>query len=48
MQINKIDFYLDWANNFLTTETMAENYKITKREVEKLIKEGREEFNQNK
>lgn len=36
-----IDFYLDYINDFLTTERMAEYYGITKTECTRLIIMGK-------
>ena len=35
------EFYLDWVNNYLTTEKMAEHYGLTSAAVETLIDLGR-------
>lgn len=36
-----IEFYLDWVNNFLTSESMAEHYSISREECIQLIDMGR-------
>ena len=36
-----IDFYLDYINDFLTTERMAEYYGITKTECSRLVIMGK-------
>jgi len=42
-----IDFYLDWVNNYLTTEKMASDYGLTERQVFNIIEVGRELHEQN-
>ena len=42
-----IDFYLDWVNNYLTTEKMASDYELTERHVFNIIEVGRELHEQN-
>lgn len=37
-----IDFYLDWVNNYLTVEKMAEHYSITEEQCSALIDTGRD------
>ena len=39
---NKEKVYLDWVNNFLTVDVMAEHYGVTRQQMKKLIKEGKE------
>lgn len=34
-------FYLDWSNNFLTVPALAEYYRVTVEQAEKLIEAGR-------
>ena len=41
---NKEDLYLIWLNDYLTTEQMSEDYKISKKKLEKLIDESRIEY----
>lgn len=41
MKIILIDFYLDWVNNFLTTEKMAAYYGITENHCKLLIETGK-------
>lgn len=36
------DIYLEYVNDFLTTEYMAEYYGISQKEMEDLISKGRE------
>lgn len=43
--INPYDFFLDWFNNFITTQGIAEHYNITEDEASDLITEGRELYN---
>lgn len=38
---NKEELYLIWLNDYLTTEQMARDYKMSKRKLEKLIDESR-------
>jgi|TARA_R110000868_G_C10596404_1_gene740052 hypothetical protein len=37
-----IEFYLDWVNNYLTVETMAEHHGLDVEHARTLIKIGRE------
>lgn len=41
MKQHLIDFYLDWTNNYLSTETMAEHYGLSIDHVRILIGLGR-------
>lgn len=36
-----IAFYLDWVNNFISTDSLAEHYGITQEEASFLINMGR-------
>lgn len=39
------EFYLEWWNNYLTIETIAEHYGLSVDEAKKKIDNGRKEFN---
>ena len=39
------EFYLEWWNNYLTIETIAEHYSISVDKATKKIDNGRKEFN---
>jgi len=39
--VNIQRFYLDWVNNFLTVQSLADHYDITKKEADILIECGR-------
>jgi len=39
-----IDIYLEWVNDWLTTERMAEYYQTSKRKLEKIINQGRIDY----
>jgi len=41
------EIYLDWVNNFLTLEVMAENYGLSIDRMNELIEEGRKEHVDN-
>ena len=41
----KKEMFLDWFNNFLSTERFAEYYQINKNTAIRIINEGREYFN---
>ena len=40
-QFNTEEVYLDWLNNYLTVEGLAEDYGITQSQAEILINAGR-------
>ncbi len=42
MKLKLQDFYLDWVNNYLTYEKMAEHYNLTPDQVFILIELGRQ------
>lgn len=42
-----IDFYLDWFNNFINPESMAQHYEMTTQQCIELINIGREWHTQN-
>lgn len=44
---NPAAFYLDYFNNFITTDKIAECYGLSEKEAEILIKQGKEEFRIN-
>ncbi len=37
------EMYLEWLNNYLSTERMAKDYGMNKKELEKMIDKGRDE-----
>lgn len=37
------EFYLEWLNNYLSTEKMADDYGLSKKELETIIDKGRDE-----
>jgi hypothetical protein len=37
------EIYLDWLNDWLSIERMADNYGISAKELEKIIDKGRDE-----
>jgi hypothetical protein len=37
------EIYLEWLNDYLTIEAMADNYAMIPRELEKIIDKGRNE-----
>jgi hypothetical protein len=37
------EIYLEWLNDYLSTEKMAEDYGMNKKELEKIIDKGRHE-----
>ena len=39
------EFFLEWWNNYLTIETIAEHYSISVDKAKKKIDNGRKEFN---
>jgi hypothetical protein len=39
-----MEMYLDWLNNWLTTESMAEHYNLETKDLERIIEIGREEY----
>jgi len=41
MSVQVIDFYLDWVNNYLTVETMAEHHGLDVDDAKALISMGR-------
>ena len=41
MSVQVIDFYLDWVNNYLTVETMAEHHGLDVDDAKALINMGR-------
>ena len=40
-------FYLDWVNNYLTVDVMAQDYVLSLEETKELIDKGRELNNNN-
>jgi len=47
MRTKLIDFYIDFLNNFLTLERMAEYYNLEPQDVLDLIKIGKKYFENN-
>lgn len=37
------EFYLEWLNDYLSTEKMADDYGLSKKELETIIDKGRNE-----
>ena len=46
MSVQVIDFYLDWVNNYLTVETMAEHHGLDVSHARALIDIGRDAHQQ--
>ena len=45
MKLSDEEFYLEWWNNYLTIETIAEHYGLSVEEATKKRDNGRKEFN---
>lgn len=47
MKDTLVAFYLDWVNNYLTIEKMAEHNQLTENETTQLIEMGRKYHEEN-
>lgn len=43
---NKIDVYIEFINDWLTVEKMADYYSLKPQELDLIINEGRKEYNE--